>query len=82
MTEGLGSGVRILNQSPPSPYKESVKIAEQNLYARAPELLGDRNPREHEFAVQFRPFGVARSGHHKGVNVLIALAASAHFASN
>lgn len=81
-TEGLGSDVRILNQSPPSPYKESVKIAEQNLYARALELEGDRKPREYEFAVQFRSFGAAGSGHHIRVNVLIALVASAHLPSN
>ena len=31
-TEGPGSGVRILNQPPPAPLKESVRCAEQNLY--------------------------------------------------
>lgn len=35
VTENSGSGVRILNQSPPAPFKESVKIAEQNLYNQA-----------------------------------------------
>ena len=35
VTEGPGSGVRILNQSPPAPFRESVRFAEQNLYARA-----------------------------------------------
>jgi ATP-dependent Lon protease len=34
-TEGPGSGVKILNQRPPAPFKESVRCAEQNLYARA-----------------------------------------------
>ena len=34
VTEGPGSGVRILNQSPPAALRESVRIAEQNLYAR------------------------------------------------
>lgn len=45
---GPGSGVRILNQTPPGPLKESVKCAEQNLYARGKELVGDRDPRSHE----------------------------------
>lgn len=72
-TEGPGGGVRILNQSPPAPFRESVKLAEQNLYARARELVGDRNPREHEFAVQLRSFDAARSGDQVGVGVLIAL---------
>ena len=72
-TEGPGSGIRILNQSPPSPFRESVKIAEQNLYARSRELVGDRSPREHEFAVQIRSFDAAKSGFQTGVGVLVAL---------
>jgi ATP-dependent Lon protease len=73
VTEGPGSGVRILNQSPPSAFREGVKIAEQNLYTRSQELVGDRNPREHEFAVQLRSFDAAKSGNQLGVGVLIAL---------
>jgi ATP-dependent Lon protease len=76
VNEGPGSGVRILNQSPPAPFRESVRIAEQNLYARAQELVGDRNPREHEFAVQLRSFDAARSGADLGVGVLVALASA------
>jgi ATP-dependent Lon protease len=72
-TESSGSGVRILNQSPPAPFRESVKIAEQNLYSRAREMVGDRNPREHEFAVQIRSFDASKSGAQTGVGVLIAL---------
>ena len=56
VSEGPGSGLKILNQSPPGPLKESVRCAEQNLYARAKELVGDRDPREHEFTIQFRAF--------------------------
>jgi len=73
VTENPGGGVRILNQSPPAPFRESVKIAEQNLYARSSELVGDRNPREHEFAVQIRSFDAAKSGSQVGVGVLVAL---------
>jgi len=76
VTEGPGSGVRILNQSPPSPFRESTRIAEQNLYSRANELVGDRNPREHEFAVQLRSFDAAKSGAQLGVGVLVALCSS------
>ena len=32
VTEGPGSGVKILNQPAPAPFKESVRCAEQNLY--------------------------------------------------
>ncbi|GFZ86613.1 protease Lon-related BREX system protein BrxL [Sphingobium fuliginis] len=73
VTENSGSGVRILNQSPPPPFKESVKIAEQNLYTRSRELVGDRNPKEHEFAVQIRSFDAAKNGAQLGVAALIAL---------
>lgn len=76
VTESPGSGVRILNQSPPAPFRESVRIAEQNLYARSHELVGDRNPREHEFAIQLRSFDAAKSGSQIGVGVLIALSSA------
>jgi len=73
---GPGSGVRILNQPPPGPFRESVKYAEQNLYARARQLVGDRDPREHEFAVQLRAFDAAKSGAGLGVAALLALCSS------
>jgi len=67
MTEGPGGGVRILNQAPPAPFRESVRVAEQNLYARAGDLVGDRNPREQEFIVQLRSFDAGKSGANLGV---------------
>lgn len=76
VNESAGSGVRILNQAPPAPFRESVKIAEQNLYSRASELVGERNPREHEFAVQLRSFDAAKTGDHLGIGVLIGLASA------
>lgn len=76
VNDGPGSGVRILNQSPPAPFRESVKIAEQNLYARGRELVGDRNPREHEFTVQLRAFDASKGAAHTGVPVLVALASA------
>jgi ATP-dependent Lon protease len=53
-----------------------VRCAEQNLYARARELVGDRDPREHEFTVQLRAFDSAKSGSSVGVGVLLALCSS------
>jgi ATP-dependent Lon protease len=73
VTEGPGSGVRILNQPPPAPFRESVRCAEQNLYARAKELVGDRDPRAHEFTVQLRAFDTSKSGSGTGVGALLAL---------
>jgi ATP-dependent Lon protease len=72
VTEAPGAGVRILNQSPPAAFRESIRIAEQNLYGRAQELVGDRNPREHEFAVQLRSFDAGKSGADLGVPALAA----------
>ena len=40
-----GSGVKVLNKPCPAPFQESIKFAEQNLLARAKELVGDRDPR-------------------------------------
>jgi ATP-dependent Lon protease len=73
VTVGPGSGVRILNTPVPPPFRESVRYAEQNIYARAKELVGDHEPREHEFSVQLRAFDSARSGSATGVAALLAL---------
>jgi ATP-dependent Lon protease len=73
VTVGPGSGLRILNAPTPPPFRESVKYAEQNLYARAKELVGDRDPRSHEFSVQLRAFDTAKSGNATGLAALLAL---------
>lgn len=70
---GPGSGVRILNKPAPQPFAESVKYAEQNLYSKYKELVGDRDPRAHEFSIQLRAFDTARSGSGLGMAVLITL---------
>ncbi len=76
VTEGPGSGVRVLNNPVPAPFRESIRCAEQNLYARATQLVGDRDPREHEFSVQIRGFDAAKSGAKTGVASLIALSSA------
>ncbi len=70
---GPGSGVKILNKPAPQPFAESVKYAEQNLYSKYKELVGDRDPRAHEFSIQLRAFDTARSGSGLGMAVLITL---------
>src|SRR5580692_2755923 len=62
VTSGTGNGVRILNQPPSPAFRESVKVGEQNLYTRSKELVGDRDPREHEFSVQMRPMDSDKNG--------------------
>ena len=73
VTAGKGSGVRILNAPVPSAFRESVRYAEQNLYTRAKELVGDRDPRAHEFSVQLRAMDNDRTGTDVGLPALMAL---------
>ena len=73
VTAGKGSGVRILNAPVPSAFRESVRYAEQNLYTRAKELVGDRDPRAHEFSVQLRAMDNDRTGADVGLPALMAL---------
>ena len=73
VNEGPGSGVKILNRPAPQPFSESVRYGEQNLYARGKDLVGDRDPRGHEFSIQLRAFDAARSGGSLGMAVLLAL---------
>jgi ATP-dependent Lon protease len=76
VNEGPGSGVKILNKPIPPAFKESMSFAEQNLYARAMQLVGDKDPRHHEFTVQVRAFDASKSGAKLGVAALIALCTS------
>ncbi len=73
---GPGANVRILNKPAPTAFVESVRYAEQNLYARARELVGDHDPRGHEFSLQLRAFDVAKTGAFLGLPVLLALCSS------
>jgi ATP-dependent Lon protease len=76
VTSGTGNGVRILNQPTAQAFRESVKVGEQNLYQRARELVGDRDPREHEFSIQSRAMDADKSGGGLGLPVLVALCGS------
>jgi len=73
VASGPGAGVKVLNQPTPPAFRESVKVGEQNLYTRAKELVGDRNPREHEFSIQMRSMDADKSGAGLGLPVLVAL---------
>jgi ATP-dependent Lon protease len=73
VNEGPGNGVKILNKPIPPAFRESMGYAEQNLYARAAQMVGDKDPRQHEFTAQLRAFDTAKSGAKVGVACLIAL---------
>ena len=76
VTTGPGGGVRILNAPVPPAFRESVRYGEQNLYSQSKELVGDRDPRNHEFSVQLRAMDTDHSGHGLGLPVLLALSGS------
>ena len=73
INEGPGSGVKILNKPVPPAFKESIGYAEQNLYARSMQLVGDKDPRHHEFTAQLRAFDSSKAGAKLGMASLIAL---------
>jgi hypothetical protein len=72
-TLGPGSGVKILGSPATSSFLDSVGCGEQNLYARAKELVGDRDPQAHEFSIQLRAMDSDTSGSGLGMAVLLAL---------
>jgi ATP-dependent Lon protease len=74
VNEAPGSGVRVINRPVPPAFSESLRCAEQNLVSRARELVGDREPRQHEFTVQLRAFDTPKSGAALGIPVLLAMA--------
>ena len=49
---------------------------EQNLYARAKEPVGDRDPREHEFTIQMRAIDSDKTGGGVALPVLVSLCGS------
>jgi ATP-dependent Lon protease len=76
VNEGPGSGLKVLNKPIPPAFRESIGFAEQNLYARSLQLVGDKDPRQHEFTVQLRAFDAGKSGAKLGVASLVALCTS------
>ncbi|MBP7509506.1 MAG: BREX system Lon protease-like protein BrxL [Prolixibacteraceae bacterium] len=76
VSSGPGSGLKILNRPIPPQFQESVRYAEQNLYSKGKELVGDRDPRSHEFSVQLRAFDASKGGDGMGMAVLMAMCSS------
>lgn len=72
MNEGPGSGVKIINTQVPGLFKESIEYGKQNLLSRSKMLVGERDPRQHEFVVQLRAFDASKNGAFTGVAALLA----------
>jgi len=65
--------VKIVNDPVPGPFRDSVKIGEQDLLQSARDLVGDRDLRAHEFTLQLRAFDVSRRGASLGLSALLSL---------
>jgi ATP-dependent Lon protease len=76
VSSGPGSSIKILNRPAPPQFQESVRYAEQNLYSKSKELIGDRDPRSHEFSIQLRAFDASKSGNGMGMAVLMSMCSS------
>ncbi|WP_240666225.1 protease Lon-related BREX system protein BrxL [Oerskovia turbata] len=77
VTDTPGGGTRrLLNQAAPAPLRESFKVAEQNLVTQARDLVGDRDPREHDLTAQVRALDAAKTGAGLGLPLLLALASA------
>lgn len=70
---GPGGTVRILNSPVPAAFRESVHCATRNMYTHARQLVGDREPREHEFSLQLKVYDHDRTGRALGLPALIAM---------
>ncbi len=62
-----------MNKPAPPQFQESVRYAEQNLYSKSKELIGDRDPRLNEFSIQLRAFDASKSGNGMGIAVLMGM---------
>ncbi|MEY5049164.1 MAG: hypothetical protein RLZZ175_2523 [Bacteroidota bacterium] len=71
-----GSGVKIMNKPAPPQFQECVRYAEQNLYSKSKELIGDRDARYNEFSIQLRAFDASKSGNGMGMAVLMGMCSS------
>jgi ATP-dependent Lon protease len=76
VNSGPGFGMKILNKPAPPAFQESVRYAEQNLYSKSKELVGDKDPRSHEFSIQLRAFDTSKTGSGMGMAILIGLCSS------
>jgi len=76
VNSGPGGGAKILNHPTPPPFRESVRVGEQNLYNMAKQLLGERDPRSYEYTLQLRAMDADKNGYGLGVAVLVAMVGS------
>jgi DNA-binding MarR family transcriptional regulator len=76
VAETRGHGIRLLNEAPSAALRASVKTAKNYLYRHAADLVGARNPKSHELAVEVHPFDGRKVGGCCSVGLLLAFCSS------
>src|ERR1700722_13594925 len=72
VAESRGQGIRLVNESPSAALRAGVKAAKDYLYAHAAELVGARNPKSHELAVEVQPLNGGRADGAYSLGLLLA----------
>jgi predicted ATP-dependent Lon-type protease len=76
VAESRGHGVRLVNEPPPAALRAGVKSAKDYLYLHAQELVGTRNPKRHELAVEVHPLNGGKASGSFSVGLLLAFCSS------
>ncbi|MGB6310146.1 MAG: MarR family transcriptional regulator [Steroidobacteraceae bacterium] len=67
-----GHGIRLVNEPPPAALRAGFKSAKDYLYLHAQELVGSRNPKSHELAVEVHPLNGSKVSGSFAVGLLLA----------
>jgi MarR family transcriptional regulator, organic hydroperoxide resistance regulator len=72
VAESRGHGIRLVNESPSAALRSGVKAAKDYLYLHASDLVGARNPKNHELAVEVHTLNGGKADGAYGVGLLVA----------
>jgi DNA-binding MarR family transcriptional regulator len=72
VAESRGQGIRLVNESPSAALRSGVKAAKDYLYLHATDLVGARNPKNHELAVEVHTLNGGKADGAYGVGLLLA----------
>jgi DNA-binding MarR family transcriptional regulator len=72
VAESRGQGIRLVNESPSAALRGGIKAAKDYLYLHATDLVGARNPKNHELAVEVHTLNGGKADGAYGVGLLLA----------
>jgi DNA-binding MarR family transcriptional regulator len=76
VAESRGHGVRLVNEPPTAALRTGVKTARDYLYLHARELVGARDPKNHELVVEVHALNGGKAGGSFSVGLLLAFCSS------